>query len=129
MCFFSGLTRLSMYFSDFCPIGSWGVAWPDFKRPVSAMPVTPGVLSVLQPPFLSWAPRRNFAAFWATASQVFWSGPTLASPAGANERLQPTRRSAMQDVNISLFMIANLLRFNDEHGPKSMIPTIFIVTG
>src|SRR5258708_7524745 len=113
MCFLSGLTRLSIYLRAFCPTGSCGVATPDLRRPVRTMPVAPGLLAVLQPPFLSWVLCRNLAAFWATASQVFLSGPTLATWAGASAIPQLTRQVATQDdLSIVLFILNVLMALN-----------------
>src|SRR5260370_38220293 len=71
-----------MYRSALSATGSFTVTRPDFRRPVKATPVTPGLLAVLQPPPGSWVLFRNVAAFRATLSHVFRSGPP-ANPAAA----------------------------------------------
>jgi len=71
----------------FLRAGSCGVSWPVLSKTGQGDAVTPGVLSVLQPPFLSWVLSRNRAAFCATLSHVFRSGPTVGSP--AEGRLSP----------------------------------------
>src|SRR5215510_8888934 len=89
MCFFSTLTRPSMYLSALAAVGSCGGV-PVRNSPESTTPVTPGLFDVLQPPPASCEPLTNWPALATTASHVFGSGPTLPFCAGTRFSPRPT---------------------------------------
>src|SRR5688572_20055694 len=101
MCFFSVLTRPSMYLRALAAVGSCA-GTPQRSRPVSTTPVIPGLFDVLQPPPGSWVLRTYRAALLTTSSQVFLSEPTFGAWADVNDRPETAR--AARELTSTYFM-------------------------